>query len=210
MAEISVEKDGAFWRVVIDRPDRANALTGAMLACIADTAEAAVASGVRVLVLTGTGGVFRWAPLDEARAGLATDPVWERLSGAIAALPCLTIAALNGTLAGGAFGMVLACDLRLACRGAVLLPGDEAGLPAAAVGPRAVDGAGRAVAGQDDPDGWREGRCGGGVAPGVLVDRLVPAGGLDAAVKGLAADALAASDAHLAAIKAMIRLPTPW
>ncbi len=38
-----------------------------------------------------------------------------------------------------------------------------------------------------------------------LVDRLVPEGGLDAAVEGLAADALAASDAHLAAIKAMIR-----
>ena len=54
------------------------------------------------------------ADLIEARAGLATDPVWERLSGAVAAAPCLTIAALNGTLAGGAFGMALACDLRIA------------------------------------------------------------------------------------------------
>jgi enoyl-CoA hydratase/carnithine racemase len=36
------------------------------------------------------------------------------LSGAIAALPCLTVAALNGTLAGGANGMALACDLRIA------------------------------------------------------------------------------------------------
>ena len=44
---------------------------------------------------------------------LAVDPVWERMSGAIAALPCLSIAALNGTLAGGAFGMALACDLRV-------------------------------------------------------------------------------------------------
>ena len=52
--------------------------------------------------------------VDEARAGLATDPVWDRLSNHIAGLPCLTIAALNGTLAGGAMGMVLACDLRRA------------------------------------------------------------------------------------------------
>ena len=44
--------------------------------------------------------------------------MWERLSGAIASLPCLTIAALNGTLAGGAMGMVLACDLRIAVPGA--------------------------------------------------------------------------------------------
>jgi enoyl-CoA hydratase/carnithine racemase len=40
--------------------------------------------------------------------------LWERLSGAIAAFPGLSVAALNGTLAGGAFGMALACDLRLA------------------------------------------------------------------------------------------------
>ena len=44
--------------------------------------------------------------------------MWERLSGAIAAFPGLTIAALNGTLAGGATGMALACDLRLAVPGA--------------------------------------------------------------------------------------------
>ena len=69
----------------------------------------------QALILTGTGKVFSaGADLDAARAGLATYPVWEELSGAIADLPCLTIAALNGTLAGGAFGMALACDLRIA------------------------------------------------------------------------------------------------
>ena len=69
--------------------------------------------------LTGTGKVFSaGADLEEARAGLATSDVWERLSGAIAALPGLSIAALNGTLAGGAMGMALACDIRLAVPGA--------------------------------------------------------------------------------------------
>lgn len=73
------------------------------------------ASTARALILTGEGKVFSaGADLDEARAGLAVSGIWERLSGAIAALPCLTIAALNGTLAGGAMGMALACDIRIA------------------------------------------------------------------------------------------------
>lgn len=99
--------------VTINRPDKANSLTAAMLRELAEIFEAA--QDARALILTGTGDkVFSaGADLDEARAGLATSPLWERCSGALAALPCLTIAALNGTLAGGAFGMALACDLRL-------------------------------------------------------------------------------------------------
>ena len=78
--------------------------------------EATADPHIKALILTGAGDkVFSaGADLDEARAGLATSPLWEQVSGAIAGLPCLTIAALNGTLAGGAFGMALACDLRLA------------------------------------------------------------------------------------------------
>lgn len=84
------------------------------LAAIAEEAAAA-----RVFVLTGEGSVFSaGADLDEARNRLTTDPVWERLSAAIAAHPGLTIAALNGTVAGGAVGMVLACDIRVAVDGA--------------------------------------------------------------------------------------------
>lgn len=110
---IHLDKAKGFWTVTIDRPDKANSLTGAMLEELARIAEEA--HEAKVLILTGAGKVFSaGADLDEARAGLARDPVWERLSGALAALPGLTIAALNGTLAGGAFGMVLACDLRVA------------------------------------------------------------------------------------------------
>ena len=52
--------------------------------------------------------------LDEMTDGLATSALWERLSTAITAVPGLSIAAINGTLAGGAMGMALACDIRLA------------------------------------------------------------------------------------------------
>jgi len=99
--------------VTIDHQDKANSLTTEMLSQMAEIAEGA--GDARALILTARGKVFSaGADLDEARAGLATSPLWERLSGAIANLPCLTIAALNGTLAGGAFGMVLACDIRVA------------------------------------------------------------------------------------------------
>ncbi|MBO9434739.1 enoyl-CoA hydratase/isomerase family protein [Ruegeria sp. R13_0] len=110
---IELTKEDGLWTVTINNADKANALTGAMLTELAEIAEAAAEA--RALILTGAGKVFSaGADLEEARAGLATSDVWERLSGAIAALPCLTVAALNGTLAGGANGMALACDLRIA------------------------------------------------------------------------------------------------
>lgn len=114
---IRVEDTGPVWVVTIDRPDKANSLTHAMLTELAEVMERA--GEARAVILTGTGRVFSaGADLEEARAGLAVSDVWERLSGAIARLPGLTIAALNGTLAGGAMGMALACDLRIAVPGA--------------------------------------------------------------------------------------------
>lgn len=110
---ITLDKNGGIWTVTINRPDKANSLTLKMLTELAGIAEGA--GEAQALILTGEGKVFSaGADLDEARAGLAVSDIWERLSGAIASLPCLTIAALNGTLAGGAMGMALACDIRIA------------------------------------------------------------------------------------------------
>ena len=114
---IECRNEDGLWTVTLNRPDKANSLTAAMLSRLSDIVmEATVDPHIRALILTGAGDkVFSaGADLDEARAGLAVSPLWEQVSGAIAGLPCLTIAALNGTLAGGAFGMALACDLRLA------------------------------------------------------------------------------------------------
>ncbi|NKB26308.1 MAG: hypothetical protein GKR99_01585 [Rhodobacteraceae bacterium] len=102
---------GSMTRLILDRADKANALNWAML----DALDQAVSEAQSpVLVLTGAGRCFSaGADLAEVEAGLATSPVWERLSARIAAYPGLTIAALNGTAAGGSLGMVLACDLRV-------------------------------------------------------------------------------------------------
>ena len=116
---IRLDRDGPVWVLTLDRPDKANSLTRAMLVQIRDAAAEAEQAGIAAFVLTGTGRVFSaGADIEAARAGLATDGVWEEVSARIARLPCLTVAALNGTLAGGAFGMALACDLRLAVPGA--------------------------------------------------------------------------------------------
>ena len=201
---IEVTREGGLTVLTLNRPDKANALTGEMLGTLAETVEAANAdNSVHAIVLTGTGKVFSaGADLEAARAGLATDPVWERLSGAIAASPCLTIAALNGTAAGGALGMVLACDLRVAVPTAKVFypvmklgflpqPSDPVRL-AALVGParaKLILMAGQKVAADE------------ALAIG-LVDRLTDDPLTEA--RTLATDALAADRTHVSAIKTMI------
>ena len=110
---ITLDWQKGLWKITLNRPEKANALTAAMLQELAEIAEAA--QQARGLIITGAGGVFSaGGDLDEMTDGLATSALWERLSAAIAAVPGLSIAALNGTLAGGAMGMALACDIRLA------------------------------------------------------------------------------------------------
>ena len=110
---IDLDISGGVWTLTLNRAEKANALSFEMLERIAEIASDAKAA--RAVIITGAGGVFSaGADLNAVKAGLATSDVWERVSGAIADLPGLTIAALNGTLAGGAFGMALACDIRLA------------------------------------------------------------------------------------------------
>ena len=204
---IELHKDGGLWTVTIRRPDKANSLTKAMLEQLADIAEAAVdATDAKVLVITGEGRVFSaGADLDEARAGLATDPVWERLSGAVSTAPCLTIAALNGTLAGGAFGMALACDLRIATPAAKFFyPVMKLGFlpqPSDPVRMRALIGPARTkmvlMAGQKitAQEALNFG----------LIDRIQEADGFAQEIAALSGDALAATPENLMAIKAMCR-----
>jgi len=202
---IGLDRADGLWTVTLNRPDKANALTAEMLTQLAGIAEAAQGEA-RALILTGSGKVFfAGADLEAARAGLATSPLWERLSGAIAALPILTVAALNGTVAGGALGMVLACDLRVAAQGAGAFypvmrlgfrpqPSDPKRL-VTLIGParaRMILLAGARISTEE------------ALARG-LFDRAVPRDDLMACAHGLVADSLAADPDHAAALKAMCR-----
>ena len=203
---IDVEKSDGVWTVTINRPAKANALTREMLGDLAAAAEAASAaeSPARGLILTGAGAAFSAGmDLAAAESGLASDPLWERLSGAIAAAACPSVAALNGPAAGGAIGMALACDFRVAVpeaslfypvmrRGLLPQPSDPARLTAL-IGPsrtKALLLAGRKIDAET------------ALAWG-LVDEIAPSGDLIAAARGLLADSLAADPAHAAAIKRM-------
>ena len=193
-------------RVTITRPDKANSLTAEMLAELTAAFQAlADQPQLRAVILTGAGKVFSaGADLEAARAGLALSPEWERLSSRIAAMPCLTIAALNGTVAGGAMGMVLACDLRLAVPDAKFFypvmrlgflpqPSDPKRLRAL-IGPsraRMILMAGQKITAAE------------ALAWG-LVDRLVAPEALLAEAEALAGDVLGASAEQVVAIKRML------
>jgi enoyl-CoA hydratase/carnithine racemase len=199
---ITLDKEASgLWIATLDRPEKANALTAAMLEELLRIAEEAAAA--RALVLTGRGRVFSAGmDLEAAASGLAESPLWERLSATLAALPGLTVCALNGTLAGGAMGMALACDLRVAVPGASVFypvmkrgflpqPSDPARL-AALVGParaKQILLAGRRI-GAETALGW-------GLLDEIAADPLE-------AARALAADALAATPEHAAAIKRLI------
>ena len=102
----------AVWEVRINRPEKANSLSSEMLEELSAIIE--MANEARGIILTGQGETFSaGADLSEVKSGLATSPIWEKLSLSLKELNCVTIAALNGTVAGGAFGMILACDIRI-------------------------------------------------------------------------------------------------
>ncbi|MGR3502669.1 enoyl-CoA hydratase/isomerase family protein [Pseudaestuariivita sp.] len=198
---IDVTDTGALRRITLNRPDKANALTAPMLEGLIEAVTSAAEA--RALILTGAGKVFSaGADLEAARAGLATSPLWEELSGAVAQSRALTIAALNGTCAGGAMGMILACDLRVAVPGAKLFypvmrlgflpqPSDPTRLSALA-GPsraRMILMAGQKVT-AETALGW-------GLLDALADDPVAEA-------ERLAADALGATAAHVAGIKALL------
>ncbi len=115
---INVSHETGLWRVKLNRPDKANALTLQMLVDLRDAAKAARQdSELRAFILTGAGDRVFCAGADMASTddmqAFTRAPEWTEMSAAIAALPCLTIAALNGTVAGGGFAPVLACDMRI-------------------------------------------------------------------------------------------------
>ena len=204
---IEVKQNGPLWTITLNRPEKANALTRPMLVQLAEAAEAAELARSTAMILTGRGKVFSaGADLDEAKLGLAQDPVWERVSRAVANFSGLSIAALNGTLAGGAMGMALACDLRIAVPGANFFypvmrlgylpqPSDPQRL-VSLIGPSRAKMIllGGAKIDAEEALAWG------------LIDRIAASDALPSLADDLTREALGASYAHVAGIKRMIQV----
>jgi enoyl-CoA hydratase len=125
---ILIERDGTTLTLTLNRPDKLNAIDGAMLDALGDAlAQIERDRKVRAVVLTGAGRAFsagadikEWtalAPLEFSRSwGLRGHALFDRL----AALPPPVIAALNGIAFGGGLELALCADLRIASQEARL------------------------------------------------------------------------------------------
>ena len=129
--------DDGVGTITMDRPERRNALTGAMIAALARTLAAfETDDDVGCVVLTGAGGAFCAGGDVKGMAsggdgggsgGTTVDAVvhLQRLShratsGKLHEMPKPTLAAIPGPAAGAGLSLALACDLRYAVEGAIL------------------------------------------------------------------------------------------
>jgi len=133
---LTVERAGGVARVILHRPPL-NLLEPGLIRALRDAVRAlAEDPGVRVAVVTGRGRAFCagmdvhvLAALDVARAKALITGLHEAIR-AVHAAPFPVIAAVNGHALGAGFELALACDLRVAARGATFgLPEVRVGVP---------------------------------------------------------------------------------
>ena len=213
MSIVLAEDRGAVRHVVLNRPEKRNALDAKLVGALRDAfAEAAADRGVRCVVVRGAGPMFS-SGLDLAALGdLAADPgslralrrplleAWNLLEE----MPKPTIAHVHGACLGGAMELALACDLRTIAADAIIgVPETRIGLiPDVGGSSRlpSVVGLGRAkelVMTSRLIDGAEAERIG-------LANRVAAADELDAATDALVGDLLACAPVAVAHAKRVL------
>jgi 2-(1,2-epoxy-1,2-dihydrophenyl)acetyl-CoA isomerase len=137
--DLRAEIDDGVAVITMNRPERRNAFSEAMMSALAEVlAQAEADPAVGCVVLTGAGGAFCAGGdvknMAAPRADVAGDGAARSLdagihrqrlnqratSGRLWSMPKPTIAAIGGPAAGAGLSLALACDLRYAVAGTVL------------------------------------------------------------------------------------------
>jgi enoyl-CoA hydratase/carnithine racemase len=131
--------DGPIGSLVLDRPEKLNAMSPQMLAELVAAARwFDEQPGVKVVVVRGEGRAFTGgadiggigpsAGVDASQRE-ATD-LGRRMADAIGGMRAMTIAAIHGHCVGGGVVLAVACDLRIAAEGTrFAIPEVDLGLP---------------------------------------------------------------------------------
>ncbi|MEA2246831.1 MAG: 2-(1,2-epoxy,2-dihydrophenyl)acetyl-CoA isomerase [Solirubrobacteraceae bacterium] len=200
MTIVLYEDRGPVRHVVLNRPEKRNALSKELIAALADTFAAAAADrDVLCVVVRGSGAMFSSGLDVTSLAALAADPAglrelrrpileaWNLLEE----MPKPTIAQIHGACLGGAMELALACDLRTMASDAIIgAPETRIGLVPDLGGSSrlpSIVGLGRAkelIMASKLIDGREAERIG-------LVNRVAAADDLDAATGGLVDELLA-------------------
>ncbi|MEP5760997.1 MAG: crotonase/enoyl-CoA hydratase family protein [Litoreibacter sp.] len=154
--ELTVDARGVA-TVSLNRPEKRNAISGQMIAELAQMAEnLATNQSVRVVILQGAGGHFcAGGDLGWMKAQIAADsPTRAREARKLAdmlsvwnALPKPVIARIEGSAFGGGVGLACVCDIAVATSGAKFgLTETKLGLIPATIGPYVVARMGEGMA----------------------------------------------------------------
>ncbi|WP_431283524.1 enoyl-CoA hydratase/isomerase family protein [Humitalea sp. 24SJ18S-53] len=217
MSEVLVTRAGGVVTATLNRPERRNAMNAALVARLDELiASLATDREARVLVLTGAGGHF-CAGLDLVEVGSAEGDAETRLAAqlarnrrtgerfaAIAALPQVVIARIEGSAHAGGLGFVCGADIAFASAEArFAAPEVRRGLVAAQILPWMARRMGRAATTRMVLEG-RTLTAAEALSVGLVHEVAADATALDAAVAACIADVLQGAPGALAETKLLL------
>ena len=135
MSVVEVEVAGEVCRIVLNRPEKLNALNEAVRSGLQDAVDSiAEQPEVRVVVVRGEGRAFSaGADLQDVGTGGGGRRAagrWQRLLEDFERLPQVTVAQLHGYVIGGAALIAAACDFRVAAEDvSISIPELALGIP---------------------------------------------------------------------------------